>query len=197
MTRWFLLELRINLWFERLTSMIHAGADRALASSAGRQWTGVSCSVNDEISAGGPGGRDSTGSGCSFFDRRGGLVLVRGLRQGADLVPGGHDVSGPGPGCLGYAGAVGGRRGSAGPRRAGRRVLGSAWAKVPSRRAAGARPAGSRRSGRRPARRPRGQPRHAGIGPELGHGGHVSDTDRMRISREPRPRDAVRIASSG
>jgi len=42
----------------------------------------------------------SIGPRCSFFDRWDGLALVRRVRQDADAVPDGHDVSGPGPGGL-------------------------------------------------------------------------------------------------
>src|SRR5205823_14365492 len=42
----------------------------------------VSGSGDDNGPAGGPGGRGSTGPGCSFLWRWGGLALVRGLAAG-------------------------------------------------------------------------------------------------------------------
>ena len=58
-----------------------AWADRGLASLAGRSWTMVPCPADGKV----PGGGGSAGR-VSFLGCRDSLVLVRGLRQGADPV---------------------------------------------------------------------------------------------------------------
>ena len=65
-----------------LASMIHAGADRGLSRRAGRLRVVFSGSGDNDRPADGPGGRGSTGPGCSFLDRRDGPALVRGLAAG-------------------------------------------------------------------------------------------------------------------
>ena len=62
--------------------MIHAGADPGWRGRVGRLRVLFSGSGDDDSPAGGPGGRGSTGPGCSFLDRRDGLVLVRGPAAG-------------------------------------------------------------------------------------------------------------------
>jgi hypothetical protein len=52
--------------------------------------------------------------GAPSFGRWDGLALVTGLRQGADAVPGGHDVSGPGPGDLDLQAGLAAAAGQAG-----------------------------------------------------------------------------------
>jgi hypothetical protein len=88
--------------------------------------------------AGGPGGR-------GFHGPRGAPSLIAGtvwrwsgsLRQGADLVPGGHDVGGPGPAGVDLeaapAAAAGQPGGSVQDAVTGRKVFGSALARRPSR----------------------------------------------------------------
>src|SRR6266480_2372970 len=81
--------------------MIHAEADRAWRVRERRLWIVFSGYGDDSNPAGGPGGRGfHRAPGAPFLFAGVAWCWSGGLRQGADPVPGGHDVSGPGPGGL-------------------------------------------------------------------------------------------------
>src|SRR6266581_2163772 len=86
--------------------------------------------------AGGPGGRGFHGPRVLLPLAAGAVWRWSGgLRQGGDAVPGGHDVSGPGPAGLDVEAALAGAAGQlgGGVQDAVAQVLGSALARVPSR----------------------------------------------------------------
>ena len=58
--------------------MIHAGANRGLASLADRRWARFSCCADNEIPADGPGGRGFHRPRYSFLDRTGGFRAAQG-----------------------------------------------------------------------------------------------------------------------